>query len=429
MARLLLITCVLACWLCPSSARGDRITGKPDLLAVSGHYGSAVAVGKRGGIYVYNKRKKAWRREQVSETADLVAAHMAYRRDIWALAANGRVLRWRYGNWILVPGVDKASYRGFAMAGLRRGVVVGTGGAVFHLVSERWSKFHANPLKSDLYAVARVGSGGRERFVAVGKGGAALALGGVGRSLTSDIEISRSKHDLVAIAACRGYRAEAVAVGRDVVVRSHSDGTWRKLSTAPTGHPLTSVAVRCRRRSRADTVYATMGQSIVWLDVKTGTWYNHAVRGISSLRAITWLDRRRLIAVGDAGSVVIVSAKTLDKEAADIARKQAARLRLPRYPGAKKMCDGRVYVRRVRGHITWERFTTADSRAKVQAFFKAKLGNSHLTSRRRSDIWRYPRKKPTKVLSVSPVSRLRNRRDCKPPADAKTIIEYSEFPR
>jgi|GEM_PF-4313485 len=427
MARLVVTTCMLACWLSPGSARADRIAGKPDLAAVSGYYGWAVAVGKRGAVFVYNKRKKTWKRKPLSEKSALVGVHMANRSDIWALAKNGRVLRLHRGNWSLIPGVDKGRYRGLAMARWRRGVVVGSGGAVYHLVRERWSKFFASPLETDLFAVARVGyGGGGERFVAVGRGGTVLALGGVGRSLTSDIEISQSKQDLVAITACHGYRAEAVAVGRDVVVRAQRDGTWRKLSSGPGA--LTAVTVRCRRR-RARTVYATMGTSIVWLDVRTGTWYNHAVHGISTLRALTWLDRRRLIAVGDAGSVVIVAVKQLDKEAAGIAQKAATKLHFPRFPGATKVCDGRVYSRSTRKHISWQRYATTDTRAHVRAFFKAKLGASHLSAHRRSDTWRYPLKHPVKVLSIATVKAAPRHRDCKPPAGSQTIIEYSQLPR
>ncbi len=423
MARLALFTILLACWIAPGESAGQRLQGKPDLIGVSGYYGYATAVGKNGAVYKYDRRKRTWKRQTVSETSTLLRVAMLGRSDIWALAGNGRVLRLRRGRWSLLQGIDKGSYRGFARAGRGRGAVVGNGGAIYHLVRGNWSKFYASPIKKDLYAVARVGRGGNERFIAVGKGGAVIALSGIGRSVLGDMEITKSKQDLVAIAACRGYRAEAVAVGRDVVVRSRRGGTWKNLTTAPWA--LNGVALRCRR-GRVTHVYGVGKKSVLEYNVKTGAWHNHPMPDVDTLRGIAWLDRRRLVVVGDKGSTAIVAIKNLGKTWNLLGMAAAV---LPRYPKATKMCSGRVYVRR-RGHLSWVRYATSAKREAVKEFFERRLGAKNLQSTKHADTWRHPKAKPTRVLSVQPVGTMvRMPKRCKVPPGTTTIIETSRFPR
>jgi len=427
--RTVFVAGLLACSIWPLTASAEQLDGKPDLVGVSAYYGYAVAVGKRGAVYIFDRRKKTWKRQVVADKSNLTGVAMVSHRDIWAMGSNGRVLRLNRSRWSLVPGIDKGTYNGFAMAGRSRGAAVGNGGTIFHLVQSStqatWGKYYASPIKADLYAVARVGRGGRERFVAVGKGGAVLALSGVGRSVLADMEISQTKQDLVAIAACRGYRAEAVAVGRDVVLRDRRNGTWKKL---PSIGQLTGVAVKCRY-GRVRTIYATMGNSIVWLDLKSrarkpGTWKKHTVGDVKTLRGITWLGSKRLLVVGDAGSVAIVAVKHLGKTWRNAPNNPAT---LPSYPKTKQICRGRVYVRG-RGHLSWRMHATPAERSKVLEFFERRLGRKQLESTKHSDTFRFPKDKPTMVLSIRPVNTLVNRPRCKVPKGTKTVIEHSRFP-
>jgi hypothetical protein len=280
------------------------LAGTPDLVAVDARGGHAVAVGTEASFYVLDRRAGAWVKADPPTSVEVGAVAVVSRRDVWALPVGGQFLHFDGRAWSSPPGSTTRTFYGLAMADRRRGAAVGHGGRIVHLVQQGWYPIHTSPTRANLRAVARVGSGGRERFVAVGDGGVAVALRGVGRSIAADLEITGTETDLVAVTACPGARAEAVAAGAEVRVRRR-DGTWTGLPAPPA--PLRALALRCRAGAAAAVIGLAADRLLV-LDVAAGTWTETPVPAATSLRDLTWLDRRHLLLVGDAGFSTILPA-------------------------------------------------------------------------------------------------------------------------
>ncbi len=290
-----------------SPARADRLDGEPDLVAVDVERGYAYAVAADGGVWSMEVRRGLWRKEAYSGGGSLLSVSIAGRRDVWIAGAAGVLAHFDGDQWTSPPGKRTRAVRAVAFSTRTRGIAVGDDGAVFNFV-RGWQPFVAMTRKPSLYAVARIGRGGRERFVAVGAGGDGMSFTGVGSSLAADDEMTGVKADLVAIDGCTDRsKAETVAVGTDAVLRDKT-GAWRKLPEPPAA--LTGVAVACKRGA-VTAVFATTAKGIAVYDAGAGAWTERALDDASGLRDIAWLDRKRLIAVGDKGAVVVVEAKSL----------------------------------------------------------------------------------------------------------------------
>lgn len=275
----------------------------PDLLAVDAHRGEIVAVGQKGKVVHRDRKGDSWNQHQVPTTVAIHDVDLTPRRHIWTAGEGGQYLYYDRKSWTSPPGATSRSFHGIAMAHRRRGVAVGHKGRIFQLLDGRWEQFYAVPVKVTFRAVARVGSDRRERFVAVGEGGVAVALSGVGGKMAADREVTGATGDLVAVAACSGSRAELVAGGAEVVLRDRDGGRWTALPAPPA--PVTGLLVDCRR-GRATRVVATSGARLLVLEVGGESWTEHPVEGATRLNDLARVDRKTLVVVGAAGFKALV---------------------------------------------------------------------------------------------------------------------------
>jgi photosystem II stability/assembly factor-like uncharacterized protein len=279
------------------SARAEKLEGEPDLVSVDVGKGYAFAVGKAGEIWSMQIKRGLWGKERKTTQTELRDVHVVSGKDVWVVGIGGMFLHYDGDEWVSPAGSTSRSFHGVAFADRRRGIAVGDSGRVYQYVKDGWQNFHAMTRKPSLRAVVRVGRGRRERFVAVGNKGEAVAFTGVGASLGADPEVTGTETDLGAIGACRGSKAEAVAVGAVAMLREKA-GAWRKLPDPP--EALTGVALRCKRGS-VTQVFATAGRGLAVYDVASKAWSTRAVEGAGQLNDIAWADKKQLLVVGNGG--------------------------------------------------------------------------------------------------------------------------------
>jgi len=292
MVRVVVLVLLLAA---PASA--DVLEGTPDLVSVDAGNGYAFAVGKSGAVWSMKVGRGTWTKYAPITRSDLTDVAVISRKDVWVVGIGGMFIHFDGDEWASPPGETSRSFNGVAFRDRRRGIAVGDAGRVYQFVKPSWQRFHAMTRKPDLRAVARVGRGRRERFVAVGARGAAVAFSGVGASLGADFELTGTEQELVGIAACSGSRAEAVAVGAVAVLRDKV-GTWSALPEPPAA--LTGTAVRCKRGVVVE-VFATAGKGLAVYDVAARAWTTREIEGASELADITWAGKKQLLVVGAGG--------------------------------------------------------------------------------------------------------------------------------
>jgi photosystem II stability/assembly factor-like uncharacterized protein len=288
------------------TAHADTLEGEPDLVSVDVNRGYAFAVGKGGAIYSKKIKKGEWHAHRKTTQSDLLSVSVVNRKDVWVVGIGGMFIHFDGEQWVSPGGETSSSFRAVALRDRRRGIAVGDRGAVRQYVTDSWQSFHAMLKKPTLYAIARVGRGRAERYVAVGAQGSAVAFAGIGASLSADIEITGSKQDLVAIDACASSKAEAVAVGAVAALRGKT-GKWSELPAPP--EPLTGVAVECKRGA-VTRVFATGASGVSVYDADAKEWTSRTIEGVGdgagALSDIDWVDRKRLIVVGAGGVAEII---------------------------------------------------------------------------------------------------------------------------
>ncbi len=294
---------LLAVLVAATPAHAETLKGKPDLLAVHVNRGWAFAVGRGGEIWSRKIKKGEWQTHRKTTKTDLLSVSVVSRKDVWVVGIGGMFIHFDGDDWISPGGTTSRNFRAVLFKNRRKGIALGDE-RVRHFVRDSWGGFSAFTKTPSFHAVARVGRGRRERFVAVGEQGVAIAFRGVGASLSADRELTGTEQTLVAIDGCRSSKSEAVAVGAGAMLRA-VDGTWNKLPDPP--ESLSGVAVRCKRGA-VTRVFATGVTDFAIYDVAAGTWSTRAIEGATALHAIDWVDKKRLIVVGDKGFVAMVLA-------------------------------------------------------------------------------------------------------------------------
>lgn len=293
-----LVATIVGIALCAGGARADTLEGEPDLLAVDVVRGLGIAVGREGAVWQLDPNKGAWTLVRPMTKTDLVGVDVVDRKDVWVVGIGGLYLHYDGSEWTAPPGGTSKGANAIGLATRKRGIALGAKGHVLHWLGSGWQSFSALTAKPTFRAVARVGRGGAERFVAVGDGGVAVSFSGVGRSLGADLEVTGVEDDLVAVAACDSRKAEAVAVGRKAVLRAR-DGKWYVLPDPP--RALTGAIAVCKRGAVVEVI-ATGGDGLAFYDVAERKWTDQSLPDApGDVRAIAWVDRDRYVVVGDRG--------------------------------------------------------------------------------------------------------------------------------
>ena len=103
-----------------------------------------------------------------------------------------------------------------------------------------------------------------------------------------------------------------------------------------------------------------------------------------------------------------------------------------RYRGAREICSEHVTGAPTADgtpgpHINWIAFSTTDPVEKVVEHYLAALGRENHSHERGEDLWRFPREKPRRVLSVEPADSKGPWSHCSVPAGAKAVVTMSSM--
>jgi hypothetical protein len=101
------------------------------------------------------------------------------------------------------------------------------------------------------------------------------------------------------------------------------------------------------------------------------------------------------------------------------------------YPGALHLCSEHITGAPGPGgkpgpHIQWSAFWSSDSTEQVVEHYLSTLGRENHFQERGEDLWRFPRDRPRRVLSIEPSTSSGPWSRCKAaPPSAKTVLVIS----
>lgn len=300
----LMIVCALTFGARRVAARDDgwRVTtveGAPALAAVFAAGEEIWVAGPQGTIH-HRDASGAWAVERTPATADLVDVTGTGPRDVWVVGRAGAMGHFDGKAWSSIASESTQAFDAVAAAALERAAAVASG-RILTWDGERWTAAEGRKKVGALAALAPLG-GKAARFVAVGAGGLALLVTGVGPDARAAVESTGVTGDLLAIAACPGAKGEAVAVGAAAARRS-GKGRWSALPAPPVA--VRGAVLRCKG-SRATHVAAVAGEELLVLELAGGEWRRTTIAKGASLRDLAAWGKRGLVAVGDGGVVAVV---------------------------------------------------------------------------------------------------------------------------
>jgi hypothetical protein len=268
--------------------------GAGDLVAVSASGGRVMTI-ERGALHVFDGAR--WQRHDEPAGKGLalrdVSVVAAGKGETgWLVADAAAVHRWDGKALTSVPSNSSKAFDVVVAVGAARAGALRDGGLVTW-DGERWTSPVGGLKYRGVAAMAPLGKG----FVAVGAGGLAVRVDGVGPKAEPIVETTGSDRDLRAVVGCGG--AEVVAVG-DVALRRDTKGVWRPLPAPPV--PLSAAAARCAGAGAAPTHVAAVSGSaeLFVLDVKRESWTRVTVRDGAALADVA-VYKKGLVVVGKGG--------------------------------------------------------------------------------------------------------------------------------
>jgi hypothetical protein len=260
--------------------------GAGDLIAVASAQGTTLAIEKGGVVHVHTSAGLS--RLETPKGVALLDVALSGGKDGWVTGDAGQTLRFDGKTLASVPSQSTRGYQVTAAAAPGRAAGI-AGKKIQTWNGERWLPIGSAPEWKGLLAMAPLGRG----FLAVGAGGLAVYVDGVGENIHGTTETTSSKLDLRAVVTCG---SDAVAVGDGTMFRAKS-GTWREGPAPPA--PVVAAVAQCAG-AKVAKLAAVAGAELLVLDVKKGTWTRTTVEPGAALTDVASFGKG-LVVVGKAG--------------------------------------------------------------------------------------------------------------------------------